>query len=181
MLTDILTNKKGKRVTGRNLPKFLSLNNFFMIMWWRFVFVPPATTRTVMPAISMVQTNNGFKRILILHYMIRKHLILSWKYIKVKTVLPIVDRTVTMNHTSNGVPVDDSGYLNSGHPSSAQNKHWKSKMKHLITVTLMTVLKSGMSHKVHQSIMRSILTNKKRERKTRFSVISHFFPEDCPL
>ena len=31
-----------------------------------------------------------------------------------------------------------------------------------------------MSQKVHQSILRPVLSNKRRERKTRFYVISHF-------
>ena len=74
-----------------------------------------------MPTISMVQRNNGFKRILIFHCM-------TGKYIKVKHVHPIVDRKATMGLIVNGVPVDDSDYLNSGHPSSTQNKHWKTKM-----------------------------------------------------
>ena len=53
---------------------------------------------------------------------------MTGKYIKVKHVHPIVDRKATMGLIGNGVPVDDSDYLNSGHPSSTQNKHWKTKM-----------------------------------------------------
>ena len=46
---------------------------------------------------------------------------MTGKYIKVKHVHPIVDRKVSMGHAGNGVPVDDSDYKNSGHPSSTQN------------------------------------------------------------
>ena len=117
--------------------------------------------------------------ILILHCM-------TGKYIKVKHVHPIVDRKVTMGHTGNGFLWTTQIIWTQGtHPQRKTNRHWKTKMLYwtrslfiIITIMLMTILKSGMSHKVHQSILRPVLSNKCRERKTRFYVISHFF---CPL
>lgn len=136
-----------------------------------------------MPTISMVQRNNGFKRILILHCMTRK-------YIKVKHVHPIVDRKVTMGHTGNGFLWTTQIIWTQGtHPQRKTNRHWKTKMMYwtrslfiISTIMLMTIFKIRY---VSQSALvyteACILTNKRRERKTRFYVISHFFLENCPL